>query len=1691
MSMVAPQIPGLELFEELGRGARNVVYRGRRRGRLVAVKIPRDPASASQADYCREAALQARVPGAGMPEVYEVGHHDGIPFLISEFVDGVSLANKLRQGPLEAAAVMRLVSDLSHSLQAIHENGLVHRDLKPANILLTSSGQARLIDFGLATRSHLGQSSQVTGTFRYSAPEQTGMLARPLDGRADLYALGVVLFECLSGHPPFSSEDPAELIRLHAVGTPPNLEGLTPHAPQPLIQAIHRLLCKDPDDRFESAAELLLALGLPGQAHPSSARACAGHHRQLEALQAHWREVQSGPGRLLLLQGETGSGKSFIAAEFARRCQQGGAVVLQAHCQPSMHPFGLLHDGLQRNLALAPPETAAAVAQAAGVQAGWLAQLSPALARLLPASAPPPEEEGHLSRYPQIVTDFLLQLAGELPLVVVLDDLHWLDPSSLQILRRLVEALPRTHLLLVGTSRQPLPVAPQETLILEPLLCEDIEQMLTNVLGGAAEPGVAERVLKASGGLPLACFETIHAALDAGLFVPHWGSWRLEGEGLAQLDLPGDVMATVLRRLEPLSDPQRQILQQAALLGLSFEADLLTRLVPSQATQVYAVAAEAVRLNLLERRESGHYRFVHDRVREALLAGLSALEQCTLHRQVARALDADQVFERAEHLWLASAGNVCEETGQACRLAGLQALKQHAYDESYEYFRRAAQSSPADQGHDADHEEAFAEAAYRTGHCPESLLHLQRAVTLTDIPHRRARLFEQMAMVHMVELDTDQAWPAVVAGLQCLGIQLGSNPRLCLQHALGNAVGLALSWFKPVGTRARCETTLAAVRLYRIALQICVFDVRLAPMVEVTLRGLRAARRLGASPELASFYSFFSVLLASARRNSASATFASWARQVASQLQDPTVVAQLEMHRAQTVRLQGDDLRASRMGEECLRRHGAWLNPSDFLMGVLDVTHNLHFRGHLAAATQWAELGAQRVRSQQFPMVVTCSLSAVYSATGRLAEARKQAEICRSLFEGSRSVVLRSAYLASSIHTHLETGELGNETDRLVQEYHSLGFKPWLGPVQMRSVYIMEGYIRMRQCQADSTRLGQFAQALKQLRGCGNAPLFRAHRSVLEAAYQRMLGHFGRAQHLLHQAESLSHRNDNVWVRVEVSRQRALILRAQGLPEAATREANLAAFLAREAGWTSQVYLLEREFCLDPRATTVGSRESATHSAQVVRLQRNLEALLQVTLSPALLLDSPRLCQVALQELVRILGAERGFLFLQDQQQLRFEAGTDSHGAPLGEPTDHASSLVKRVADQGQTLLMSSTEEGQSLGSESVVAHDLRSILAAPLLLGERLLGVIYLDSRLARGVFGQDDLQLLHALANQMAVTLETARVGRLEVQVRAEREQRVLAEQLGDLVGVMLSHLDTQSILERLLEGLAQVISHQASAVFLSSPEGSPWAVERGSPSLQPHDDSLPWQQVLAGTRPLQGLTPVAWIATPLRSHQGPLGVLCLERPPEQPFERRELEVIHTFAGYASLALENARLFSDVERLATTDELTGLSNRRHFFRQGEDEFRRADRLGHEVSVLMFDIDHFKKFNDNYGHAIGDVVLSTAAGRCRRALRSIDILGRYGGEEFAVLLVGTALEPGAQTAERLRACMADQLFDSPQGALQVTISLGLAERLPGESLEAALERADQALYRAKEAGRNRVECATAPEITRPADSSR
>jgi serine/threonine-protein kinase len=261
--LIGKQLGQYEIIDEIGRGGMATVYRARQPSinRMVAIKVlPRhflhDPSFIER--FKREVDVISRLEHPHILPIYDYGETDGVPFIAMRYLPGGSLAQFLRRGRPSLEALERPLTQIAEALDYAHRQGIVHRDLKPGNILLDDNGNAYLTDFGVARimNSNL-TGSAIIGTPAYMSPEQANGL--PLDGRSDIYALGVVLFEMLTGREPYEAPTPMALLLKHISEPMPSARSIRPELSRAIEAVIDRSTAKDPNDRYPSATEMAAA----------------------------------------------------------------------------------------------------------------------------------------------------------------------------------------------------------------------------------------------------------------------------------------------------------------------------------------------------------------------------------------------------------------------------------------------------------------------------------------------------------------------------------------------------------------------------------------------------------------------------------------------------------------------------------------------------------------------------------------------------------------------------------------------------------------------------------------------------------------------------------------------------------------------------------------------------------------------------------------------------------------------------------------------------------------------------------------------------------------------------------------------------------------------------------------------------------------------------------------------------------------------------------------------------------------------------------------------------------------------------------------------------------------------------------------------------------------------------------------
>jgi eukaryotic-like serine/threonine-protein kinase len=1813
-------VAGLEVAEQLGSGARTVVYRASRAGVDYALKVRTDPGLAGERamrEFRREAAMLASVDHPALPRIFAVGQAGERPYLVLELVDGRPLDDVLLDGPMPADALLALAFSAAGALGAAHRAGLVHRDVKPANLVITADGAAKVIDFDLAGRpdaagSDSGASDLLVGTVRYAAPEQTGMLRRPVDGRADLYALGVVLYEAAAGRPPFSSADAGELARLHATAAPPPLAAARPDLPAAFCAAVARLLAKDPDDRYQSAADLLAELHRVAGTAPAPDAASAGcqlvgREAELTALAARWDRAQAGEGGVALLRGAPGGGKSRLAAELVGPARAAGRLVLSGKgAADDPVPLAPLRHAVEGHLAeldrLGGTRRDAGLARlrkAAGGAAALLQALSPELGAVL--AAPGPVAADRQEQFRSAVAGFLAALAREYGGALLhLDDVQWLDDATRRVLAEVAAELPGCPLLVVATARDSdadgtaaalaavraaLGPALDLDLPVRPLTDEAVAALTAAQLPGATVgPELAAELARRSGGNPFTLLEYLRALVDTGSLLPYWGRWQLDPTGLSTLELSGDVLDLIQTRVDGLGADTRRLLVVAAALGDRFDVPTAAAVAGADPEAAAAALADAAGHRVVDPRGHGEYAFVHDRIREALLAPLAPTELRALHQRAAEHLDEvlhrvpeppgpgsgatlpasphedaaaarvtrAQAYALARHYARGEPAYTPQRALAAAVAAGRLAMADHSPAEAVAFLEPVAglagvvAAGPGGGADDiastawmtgagdrlvswdaargagvagwvtmsrdggvaggiavaagevgpaaaAEHAEALGLAYGQVGRYDDALAALDQALAAQPEKVRRAGIFAAQAQLQAGMWQPEQALASIGAGLAELGRPLRRGPLLALTSLAAGVVGLLVGWFR-IGygvTGERRERDTLAAQLWETARYAATVRRRSGLLLATMMQSLYLLNRLGRPPaEHARLLVGFGLIARRLGLRRIGDRYLDRALVVAARTGDPTVTAGVAWIRAAA--LQYADVNAGPGYLALLAEHGRWLELGDYLIAVSAAIVWSLAAGQVRAAQLWCDRGTARMARGDHPMVPSFSLvvSAVLAFTGQAGRAAELVGQVRREVTSGADQELAVNLLIADVTVLMEQEDLGPRFDATVAELRRLKVSPrTLMPVQL-GLYVQIAMCRLMQLSTATPadreqRLAQARAAVAELGRAARGPLLRAYHDLAAAALDLATGDPAAALRRLERTDRAFAAADAPLVAFWAARQRALTLSALGQPAAAERQARFAVQIATDEAWPHRVRSARREFGLTDDSSTGSAGLGGSGQ------QRRLAAVAQVSLAAGDVLDPLDVARVALSETVRMLGAERAMLFLVDPAgELLPAVGRDDDGRELTELTGYGSTLVQRVRDSGEALVVTGSEEGAALGSQSTVAHGLRSILVAPLRAGDRTLGVVYLDSRVAKGLFTAADLDLLTAITNHVAVALETARAAQLELAVQVERQQRAVAETLRAAMAELSATADPAEVVSRLL-GIAVRVLPAGTACVLRTDERPPklYRIVDGELTVRvpPLDPGSPELAVLVDAPgPVVGSTvaggavdPVlaellpatapGWLAVPLHSRGDRLGLLMLGSSGPPGFDDGHAQLAAALADQGMVAYENARL-------ATVDGLTGLLNRRHFFALAERQVSITERHNRPLAALMLDIDHFKPVNDRYGHAVGDQVIQAVAARLRATARDSDLVGRYGGEEFALLMPETG-KSALVLAERLREAVEQVPVQTASGPLAVTVSIGVAHLAgPGGDLSELLGRADDALYRAKAAGRNRVE---------------
>jgi serine/threonine protein kinase/tetratricopeptide (TPR) repeat protein len=782
--------------------------------------------------------------------------------------------------PASITEILSIYRRLCAPLEFMKAEGIVHRDLKPSNVMVRPDGSPVILDFGLASREFgaAGRDSlefygRFVGSLPYVAPEQ--IRNEIVDARADLYALGCMIYEHLTGAPPFIGNDAHEVRdrQLSEEPLPPShrCDGIPPEVDRIVLA----LLAKRPRDRIGHAAELAAALGAlgvpdgPDQPPPRNngvSHLCrpeiVGRGNVIDRISlACQTALSSNRGSLWFVGGESGMGKTYLAAELARQASHHGLQVIPGSCvsvglgpsniEPAARPmqaFRRLFEILADRCREGGPAAAQAIFQGRTnlfvPYEESLATLPDQAADSEPAGLPP---EASRQRLFTALADVLARLASDHPALVVLDDLQWADELSLGFLKSLSATLfAGTALVMVCLYRSDEMTTDLATITKRPdathLDLERLDQgavtsMVRDMLAMNNPPAPFVRYLHdRSKGNPFFVAEYLRLAAAEGVLRRHEGRWALAELGaggsnddrLESLPLPLSIRELVTQRLARLPDRERRLMEVAAVVGRDLDLDLLQEISGMNEGDILEGMRDLVARQLVETPPGESPRFGHHRIREVAYSTITPERLSRWHQAAGEALerraDRDQLAALAHHF--ECAGDRLRATTYLEQL-GDEALARFSNQEAARAFGRLLQwGDPGDDGkatlRRARWERGYGDALHGLGRMEDSSVHLGRATKLLGEPRPAG---------------------AVRTALS-IAVELAQQLRTVVRGAS-----------TAVGDAATREAAREASRAYDRLLQIAYYTGKPADMFLATFRTLNLAEKAGPVPELAMAYS--------------------------------------------------------------------------------------------------------------------------------------------------------------------------------------------------------------------------------------------------------------------------------------------------------------------------------------------------------------------------------------------------------------------------------------------------------------------------------------------------------------------------------------------------------------------------------------------------------------------------------------------------------------------------------------------------------------------------------------------------------------------------------------------------------------------------------------------------------------------
>jgi serine phosphatase RsbU (regulator of sigma subunit)/tetratricopeptide (TPR) repeat protein len=1420
----------------IGEGANGFVFKGWVGNRLMALKVLKESMGVSDEiafRYRVEVSAMACVRHQSIVEIYDAGVREGHFYLCSEFVDGEALDKVLLRGPMELENVERLAMNLGDALRELHQAGFVHRDIKPANIMVERNGNSKLVDFGMVARPQSGdeQADQMAGTIQYAPPEQIGLIKSGVDFRSDLYSLGAILYECVAGNSLIRGNSLAAAVDQHLKLVPPRLRDLRPSIDEGLASIIHRLIEKDPRNRFESAAHLLWELeNLKRRGQPQalqrrrlfSGSRLVGRENEMRRLRAIWSRCLEGKSAGAVARGLSGHGKTRLIAEFIAGIDENPPLVFKSKFEEiDRDPISGISRGWEDfleyldDLPRDGQERYAELLRNALQDIPLVAdQLTPKLRRWFRADGdrePANQSNVDISddQLVAYVAEFMAKFLRQqgAPVVLWFDDIQWASKLARAIVGNLVELMKDSPCMVILSVRSEDVRTDEVMNDLKLVTGADLEVLEVGALTSSASLEIArdqfgrrpiaadaeKRIEEICSGSPYLVIQFTRSLIDAGAIYLSRGKWEVESEKMIAVPLPKSLAELVERNFQNLKPEVQDLLCVAALCGTRFRNELVANVLGISREEYSRRLRLGIRARLVEGLDTSESAFVHDKALEAATTSLSDERREQYHAKLAKvteSLDPLAMFDIADH-YMKSGKHLDKARGfSACTKAGRQAVLLNSNQRAFEFFTFAYElagmvaCTPEEL---SKIEHWLAQVNRRLGRPDEAVSCAEKAIANCSDPIERAVIrTEIVGITVMGSLDFDKARFHLEESYKDLCERgFGSNFKMslmCLRYFL-KSLWIMIGGGQVLNDEAEIRRLRATVYLDVYCGMYHYLTGKTKRTTFYTGRLLYGALRIGPSPEAVQSLSGFLLYFGTLKKTGWTTRLANYTKKMAEEINDAFLRTSVEADYALAYAY-ADRLRIAT--SEMIRifhgsAHTLLLEPyfrslnvlaiQGFLCGGLEYLEPFFRRG-LQLAT------SSNIEGRIFTLKVKLGAIKIAMSDSRLSGGYKR-ELLGLLRSDSRVASNPSHgtnLLFSALMGIIDADAIEDDGAELLGYFekfrNQVGLKAKGANFYQRNLFLPVALIRLHIFEKNPNTETRVAaeNAVTDLKRAAQSSELKCYYQIAYAKLLRLKGDLKRAEKILLTAERFASELEANRALLKINVELARVRTALGLRFQARANALFAHDLANREGLMAQESRIREEFSLP------ASREGSEYSDQSVSLKslssgRLADSLLKVSLVVSGTIDPIKQARLVLDEMIKLLNAERGYLFAVNRKtgSLQVQSGRDNEGMDLRSLDGFSRSFVEKVFKSGKPIVLTANEEGEFSTTESIISQGVKSVMAVPMFLRDELVGLAYFDSRIARGLFSREDFEICRGLCSHISVVQEIARIASMEAEKAA----------------------------------------------------------------------------------------------------------------------------------------------------------------------------------------------------------------------------------------------------------------------------------------------------------------------------------